>query len=218
MTKKSENNENSKKITKKEQKELEKELLKKSQDKLEKKAASIVKRKMTELQLAEQVQLSEDQKIAVKFLADGLGTKKTAEKLNKSEEEINQWMKVPAFLRAVNEATLKDGISDRSERIRRIKRILNAVDEEIFEKIENDDLSNMRISDLSRLRTELINKLDFYVDKKEDIATRDLTVLLINHVQEKNGKEYKEFNDLLNDPDFQFPTIETEFKEIKNEE
>ena len=119
-------------------------------------------------------------------------------------------MGLPSFIRLVNELTVKEGFTDKNERIRSAKRIAEELNSKLLEKIVNGELDAMPASTLSKLAMEWAARVDGLVDKKEETGKKDLTVLILNHVQSTNGKKYDKLDDFLSDEDFAFPTIDVQ--------
>jgi hypothetical protein len=206
------------KMLKKQEAELKKKILAEEKDKLENAAKKIALKTMTEMQLATQVELSEEQKTAAKMRGEGKTYDEIANSLGKKRQEVIAWASQPSFSRAVNEATLKEGLSDKNERVRKAKRIAESINDAILTKIENGDLDNVSMSTLSQLALQWSQRVDALVDKKDEgIDKKDLTVLILNHVQESSSKKYNSLDDFLTDPQFMYPTIDTEVIDITND-
>ena len=210
--------EKKKKLTKKEEAALKKQVLAENADKIEKMAQKAALQAMTEVQLATQVELTEEQKDAAKLLATGYSVIEVADKTGIKRQEISAWLGLPSFVRAMNEATIKEGASDKNERIRNARRIYDEVYAAMMQRITSGDLSKMPIAVLDKMLLTWAARMDALVDKKDDKdATRkDLTVLILGHVQDKNGKKYDKIDDFLNDEEFKYPTIDT-YAEVVDE-
>lgn len=199
---------------------LRKQIMKEEKEKLTKQAEKIALKKVTEIQLATQAPISEQQKDAVKLLGNGFSQEETAEKLGIECKAIEAWMQQSNFTMALNENTIKQGSSDRNERIRQAKRIVQSINDTIAEKITNDELKNLNMSTLNKMLLDWSNRLDTLVDQKQDVGKQDLTVLILNHVQKNNAKNYDKVEDFLNDKEFSYPTldvVDAEYTEVKDE-
>lgn len=199
-------------------KKTKKKILEEQRDKLEKVAEKIALKTMTEMQLATQAPLSDEQKRAVKLIASGKTYDEVAFLLGKRTQEVTAWMGQPSFSMAVNEATIKEGMSDKNERIRKAKRIAESLSDKMIEKIENGELDNVPVSMLSQLAKQWAERVDTLVDKKEEVGQRDLTVLILNHVQGSKGKKFDSLDDFLSDKEDRFPTIDTVASEVEDDQ
>lgn len=196
-----------------------KKILQEEAGKLEKAAQKVALKAMAEMQLATQVELTPVQKEAAHQLSSGYNFDEVAEELGLKRQEIVAWMAQPAFAREVNERTVKHGASDKNERIRVSKRIHDEVFGALLERIQNEDLKNMPIASLNDILLKWSARMDSLVDKKEETTKKDLTVLILGHVQEKNqGKNYNNIDDFLNDPEFKYATaIDVEAEEVSSD-
>jgi hypothetical protein len=50
------------------------------------------------------------------------------------------------------------------------------------------------------------------VDNKVDNTKKDISILIVNHYKNQ-GKQYSDIDDLLNDPEFNFPVIDADFED-----
>lgn len=191
-------------------KKTRKQIVSEEINKIEKVAEKIALKTMTEMQLATQAPLSDDQKEGAKLIASGYDYDEVASRLGKKRQEVVAWMGQPSFTRVVNELTIKEGLSDKNERIRKTKRIAEELTNAMLEKLANGDAGDMPLSTLSKLAMEWSGRIDNLVDKKEETSKKDLTVLILNHVQSTNGKKYDKLDDFLSDDEFAFPTIDVQ--------
>jgi hypothetical protein len=185
--------------------------------KVEKAAQRAALKAMTELQLATQSNLSDEQKKAAKLIGSGYTFDETSTQLGKKRQEVVAWMAQPAFARLVNEVTIKEGSADKNERVRTSKRIVDELTSAMILKIADGSLENMPIGVLSDLLQKWSTRLDSLVDKKEEISgNKDLTVLILNHVQSQNGKKYDKLDDFLTDEQFSYPILDVEAEEVND--
>jgi len=201
-------------ISKSDMDQLKKDIIKEKTQQLTKLANDVAERAMMELQLQTQVQLSDKQKEAVKLLGAGYSNSETANKLGVCYETIMDWHKIVPFMAAVTDATHREGLSDRGNRIKASKRIAQSITDAMIDKIVNGDLDGMRIQELSELALKWSTRLDALVDKKEDINNKDLTVLILNHVQENSKKKYNKIEDFLEDDAFKYPVIDIDSEDV----
>jgi hypothetical protein len=201
-----------KKITAK----VRKEVIAQEQDKLEVAAKKIALKTMTEMQLATQVELTDLQKQAAKLLAQGFTHEETASKIGLTQQEVVAWMALPSFVREVNEKTIKEGASDKNERVRSAKRIHDEILNAILKKAADDKFEDLPLSVLHDMFLKISGRIDTLVDKKEEQTKKDLTVLILGHVQQQNGKQYNQLDDFLNDPEFKFDTIDVDAEEVND--
>jgi hypothetical protein len=213
--------ENNKKRPKKDEKEVNidaktrKKIIEEEKNKLKKEAEKLALQIQAKAQLETQAQLSPEQKDAALLIASGYTQKEVSDRLMVNLSTIEEWLKLPHFARALNEYTIKEGVSDKNDRIRKQKRVVEEMYNALMKKIANSDLDGLSLSTLNDMLLKHSDRLDKLVDKKEeDVGKRDLTVLILNHAKETSGKQYKNFEEFLEDDDFRFPTIDVQAEEV----
>lgn len=141
--------------------------------------------------------------VALKF-GSGFSIQEVCDEYNILPEEFKQWMKIPAFAKQVTEYIYSEGMVDKGERIRSEKRMLEAIRDEIFDRIQNNDLKSVNLTTLFKLWQDINPGFSDKVDeKKDDSGTRDISILIVNHYKSQ-GKNYDTLDQFLTDPSFKF--------------
>ena len=154
--------------------------------------------------------LSDEQKEAALLYASGFSIDEIAAKLNIMNITFEKWLKVPAFSKQINEYIYSNGLVDKTERVRLAQRRLKALNDAFFDKI--DDINNLSITTLSKMILEHNKEISELVDNKVDNTKKDISILIVNHYKNQ-GKQYSDIDDLLNDPEFNFPVIDADFED-----
>lgn len=154
--------------------------------------------------------LTDQQKEAALLYASGFSIDEIATKLNIMNIEFEKWLKVPAFSKQINEYIYSNGLVDKTERVRLAQRRLKALNDAFFDKIE--DVNNLSITTLSKMILEHNKEISELVDNKVDNTKKDISILIVNHYKNQ-GKQYSDIDDLLNDPEFNFPVIDADFED-----
>lgn len=171
-------------------------------------AEKIAKEMAARIDLEITQNLSDIQKEAALLYASGFSIAEVAEKVGIMNVTFEQWLKVPAFAKQINEYIYSDGLVDKSERVRVAKRRLQKLNDAFFDKL--DDIDQLSVTTISKMILEHNKELSELVDKKEEgINKNDISILIVNHYKNQ-GKQYNEIDDLLNDPEFAFPVIDIE--------
>lgn len=199
-------------------KEVEKAILEKHKAKLEEHVKKLTLKYQTEQQLQTQAALSEDQKSAIHLLSEGYTTDETARKVGVTEDAIFAWLAQSNFARAMQEATVKGGLSDRGNRIRTTKRIAQKINDKLAEKLDEDDyLDSISPQMLSQLALIWQQRMDVLIDKNEDKNVNDLAQLIVTYMRSVGGKSHATLEDFLNDDEYKYPTVDAEAVEVINE-
>lgn len=186
-----------------------KQVLEEKKEEMSIEASKIAKEMAARMDLAIDTDtLTEKQKnVALKF-GSGFSVDKVCQEFDITPNEFKEWLKIPAFAKQVNEYIYSEGMVDKGERIRSEKRFLEAIRDELFERIENGDLSNLNTTTLFKLWQDLNPGFSDKVDEKvEDKSGKDLNILVVNYFKEKKGKEYSSIDAFLDDPSFNFKNI-----------
>jgi hypothetical protein len=154
--------------------------------------------------------LSDEQKEAALLYASGFSIDEIASRLNIMNVTFEKWLKIPAFSKQINEYIYSNGLVDKTERIRLAQRRLKALNDAFFDKI--DDINNLNITTLSKMILEHNKEISELVDNKVDNTKNDISILIVNHYKNQ-GKQYSDIDDLLNDPEFNFPVIDADFED-----
>lgn len=154
--------------------------------------------------------LSDEQKEAALLYASGFSIDDISTKLNILNITFEKWLKIPAFSKQINEYIYSNGLVDKTERIRLAQRRLKALNDAFFDKI--DDINNLSITTLSKMILEHNREMSELVDNKVDNTKKDISILIVNHYKNQ-GKQYSDIDDLLNDPEFNFPVIDADFED-----
>jgi hypothetical protein len=154
--------------------------------------------------------LSDEQKEAALLYASGFSIDEIASRLNIMNVTFEKWLKVPAFSKQINEYIYSNGLVDKTERVRLAQRRLKALNDAFFDKI--DDINNLNITTLSKMILEHNKEISELVDNKVDNTKKDISILIVNHYKNQ-GKQYSDIDDLLNDPEFNFPVIDADFED-----
>lgn len=186
-----------------------KQVLEEKKEEMSIEAGKIAKEMAARMDLAIDTDtLTDKQKsVALKF-GSGYSVDKVCEEFDISPNEFKEWLKIPAFAKSVNESIYNDGMSVKGERIRSEKKFLEAIRDELFDRIENNDLKNLNTTTLFKLWQDLNPGFSDKVDEKsEDKSGKDLNILVVNYFREKKGKEYTSIDAFLDDPSFNFKNI-----------
>jgi hypothetical protein len=171
-------------------------------------AEKIAKEMAARMDLEITQELSDIQKEAALLYASGYSIMEVSDKLHIMNTTFEQWLKVPAFSKQINEYIYSDGLVDKSERVRVAKRRLQKLNDAFFDKL--DEVDQLSVTTISKMIIEHNRELSELVDKKEDGNNKqDISILIVNHYKNQ-GKQYNEIDDLLNDPEFKFPVIDIE--------
>jgi len=171
-------------------------------------AEKIAKEMAARMDLEITQELSDIQKEAALLYASGYSIMEVSDKLHIMNTTFEQWLKVPAFSKQINEYIYSDGLVDKSERVRVAKRRLQKLNDAFFDKLE--DIDQLSVTTISKMIIEHNRELSELVDKKEDGNNKqDISILIVNHYKNQ-GKQYNEIEDLLSDPEFIFPVIDIE--------
>jgi hypothetical protein len=171
-------------------------------------AEKIAKEMAARMDLEITQQLSDIQKEAALLYASGFSIAEVSDKLCVLNTTFEQWLKVPAFAKQINEYIYNDGLVDKGERVRVAKRRLQKLNDAFFDKL--DDIDQLSVTTISKMILEHNRELSELVDKKEEgVNKNDISILIVNHYKNQ-GKQYNEIDDLLNDPEFKFPIIDIE--------
>lgn len=175
-------------------------------------AEKIAKEMAARMDLEITQELSDIQKEAALLYASGFGIAEVSEKLHILNTTFEQWLKIPAFAKQVNEYIYSDGLVNKGERIRVAKRRLQKLNDAFFDKL--DDIDQLSVTTISKMILEHNRELAELVDKKEEGTNKnDISILIVNHYKSQ-GKQYNEIDDLLNDPEFKFPVIDVEAEDV----
>jgi len=160
--------------------------------------------------------LTDQQNEAALLYASGFSIVEVAEKIGTSNTQIEKWMKLPHFMKAVNGYTFSEGLVVKNNRIRIESRFLENIKDSILAKIENNELDGMSLATLFKLWQDLNVGFSAKVDKAED--TKDASsvqIMIVNHFKSQ-GKEYDTLDQFLQDPTFDFrkKTIDIESEEV----
>jgi transcriptional regulator with XRE-family HTH domain len=177
----------------------------------------IANRTVTALEVQAQKELNQKQLDAIQLLSMGYTKREVANKVEVSEKELDKWYKIPNFVRELNGLTLREGLSDKHERIRQAKRIADELSNKMIEKLTSDEIDNLSIPTLSKLANEWASRLDSLVDEKEDKTVKDFTLMILSYVKESSGKHYDNFDEFIDEASNKYPVIDAEFEEIKND-
>lgn len=193
---------------------LRKKIINEEKDKLHKEADKLALKLKTTLDLETQVKLTDEQNNAAIMLASGYSFKEVADSLGVPLTTIEGWMKDGAFARQMNEYSIKEGVSDKNDRIRKTKRIVEEMHNALLTKILNGDLKKMSAKELNEMLLKQTERLDKLLDKKDDIANKDLTVLILNYGKEKSAKDYSSLEEMLDDEEYKYPTLDVDAEEV----
>jgi hypothetical protein len=175
-------------------------------------AEKIAKEMAARMDLEITQQLSDIQKEAALLYASGFNIVEISDKLGIMNTTFEQWLKVPAFSKQINEYIYSEGLVDRGERVRVAKRRLQKLNDAFFDKL--DDIDQLSVTTISKMILDHNRELSELVDKKEEGTNKqDISILIVNHYKNQ-GKEYSEIDDLLNDPEFKFPVIDIEAEDV----
>jgi len=171
-------------------------------------AEKIAKEMAARMDLEITQELSDIQKEAALLYASGYSIAEVSDKVHIMNTTFEQWLKIPAFSKQINEYIYSDGLVNKSERVRAAKRRLQKLNDAFFDKL--DDIDQLSVTTISKMIIEHNRELSELVDKKEDGDNKqDISILIVNHYKNQ-GKQYNEIDDLLNDPEFKFPVIDIE--------
>jgi hypothetical protein len=207
--------EKKKKDTKKETKAVEvsekirKQVIKESKEKLKKEAEKIALQLKTEMELETQIELTDIQEEAALLISCGFSYEETATKTGVALREIKGWMKLPHFVRRMNELTVKEGTSEKNERIRKQKRIVDELYDVFLDR--KDELKKVGIKDLMEIMLKQGDRLDKLVDKNEEkTQNNSFTMLILNHGKTTSGRDYKDIEEFFNDEEYSYPTLNSD--------
>lgn len=187
---------------------IRKKIIEEKKEEMSISAEKIAKEMAARMDLEITQQLTEVQKESALLYASGFSIAEISEKLGIMNTTFEQWLKVPAFAKQVNEYIYSEGLVDKGERVRVAKRRLQKLNDAFFEKL--DDIDQLSVTTISKMILEHNKELSELVDKKEEgINKNDISILIVNHYKNQ-GKQYNEIDDLLNDPEFAFPVIDIE--------
>lgn len=193
---------------------IRRKIINEEKDKLKTEANKLALQLQTKLDLETQDKLTDEQKNAAIMLASGYSFKEVADSMMVPLMTIEGWMKDGSFARQVNEYSVKEGVSDKNDRIRKTKRIVEEMHNALLTKILKGDLKNVSIKEINEMLLKQTERLDKLLDKKDDLATKDLTVLILDYSKNKTGKQFSSIEELFDDPDERYPTIDSETGEI----
>ena len=201
-----------KKTTKKDleiDEKVRKKVLADAKDQLKKEAEKLALQLATKAELDTQVELTPNQLEAALLIGSGYSFREAADRLEVSIADIEAWMKMPTFARKMNEYSIKGGASDKNDRVRKTKRIVEELHQALLAKIANNDLSGMTVFQVNEMLLKQAARLDKLVDEdNKDVVNKDLTILILNHAKDASGKEYKSLKDMFDDDEYKFPTID----------
>lgn len=159
--------------------------------------------------------LTDNQKLAAKMFARGGSIDDIAEKFGLTISQFEQWLKNPAFFKSINEYLFDSTVVNKNERIRQEAYMLEKIGQEIYKRIEDNELSNMQLSSLFKLYQDHSRLLAEKVDKTEEKdGTKDVSVLIVNYFKNEKGKDYDGLEQFLSDPKFNF----NNFIDVESEE
>lgn len=171
-------------------------------------AEKIAKEMAARMDLEITQDLSDIQKEAALLYASGYSIMEVSDKVHIMNTTFEQWLKIPAFAKQINEYIYSEGLVDKTERIRVAKRRLQKLNDSFFDKLE--DIDQLSVTTISKMILDHNKELSDLVDKKEEGSNKqDISILIVNHYKNQ-GKQYNEIDDLLNDPEFRFPVIDIE--------
>jgi len=173
-------------------------------------AEKIAREMVAKMNLEINEPLDEQQKEAALLYASGFSIDEVCKKLSIMNVTFEEWLKIPAFSKHINESIYSYGLVDKTERIRLAQRRLKALNDAFFDKI--DDIGTLSITTLSKMIMEHNREIAELVDNKVDNSSKDISILIVNHYKSQ-GKQYSDIDDLLNDPEFNFPVIDADFKD-----
>lgn len=183
-----------------------KQVLEEKKEEMSIEASKIAKEMAARMDLAIDTDVLTDKQksVALKF-GSGYSVDKVCEEFDITPNEFKEWLKIPAFAKSVNESIYNDGMSVKGERIRSEKKFLEAIRDELFERIENNDLKNLNTTTLFKLWQDLNPGFSDKVDEKaEDKSGKDVSVLIVNYFKDQKGKQYDSLDQFLNDPSFNY--------------
>lgn len=187
-----------------------KKIINDKKDELAVSAEKIAREMAARMDLEISATLSDEQKEAALLYASGFSIDEIATKLNIMNITFENWLKIPAFSKQINEYIYSNGLVDKTERVRLAQRRLKALNDAFFDKI--DDINNLSITTLSKMILEHNKEISDLVDNKVDNTKKDISILIVNHYKSQ-GKQYSGIDDLLNDPEFNFPVIDADFED-----
>lgn len=193
---------------------LRRKIINEEKDKLKKEADKLALQLQTKLDLETQVKLTDEQNNAAIMLASGYSFKEVADSLSVPLMTIEGWMKDGGFARQVNEYSIKEGVSDKNDRVRKTKRLVEEMHNALLTKILKGDLKNVSIKEINEMLLKQTDRLDKLLEKKDDLASKDLTVLILNYGKEKSAKDYSSLEDMLEDDEYKYPTLDIEAEEV----
>jgi hypothetical protein len=185
-----------------------KKIIEEKKDELAVTAENIAREMAARMDLEITGPLTQLQNEAALLYANGHNIEEVSNKLGIMNVTFEGWLKVPAFAKKINEYIYSEGLVDKAERVRVAKRRLKKLNDAFFEKI--DDIDQLSVTTLSKMILEHNRELSELVDTKVDNTKKDISILIVNHYKSQ-GKQYSDIDDLLNDPEFNFPVIDAEF-------
>lgn len=187
-----------------------KKIIEDKKDEMVVSAEKIAREMVARMELEVSSPLNEIQREAALLYASGFSIDEISSRLNIMNVTFEQWLKIPAFSKQINEYIYSNGLVDKTERIRLAQRRLKALNDAFFDKIE--DVNQLSITTLSKMIIEHNKEIADLVDNKVDNTKKDISILIVNHYKNQ-GKQYSDIDDLLNDPEFNFPIIDADFKD-----
>lgn len=193
---------------------LRRKIINEEKDKLKKEANKLALQLQTTIDLETQVKLTDEQNNAAIMIASGYSFKEVADSLMIPLMTVEAWMKDGAFVRQMNEYSIKEGVSDKNDRVRKTKRIVEEMHNALLTKILKGDLKNVSVKEINEMLLKQTERLDKLLDKKEDLANKDLTVLILQYGKEKSSKDYSSLQEMFDDEDEKYPVLDIEAEEV----
>jgi hypothetical protein len=223
MPKKKQNEEKVVKKSKKDSatvdKKIKKQIIQEAKADLEKAAEKEAKKLLAMTKLETQIELSDIEKDAARYRALGFTIEEVSEKTGLSLTAIADLHKLPHWVSAMQEMTLKEGFSDRAERVRGANRLFTSLQETLVKKVAEGKLDDLSVAQLMDMLLKMGTRLDSLADKKEDgTGKRDITVLILNHQKENSGKDYKNLKEMFKEDMEMFPVIDGDYEVVEDEE